>query len=174
MLSAEVFVDSMITHLWFNILPQVQAFFGDGSASLHTRNLNKYGKLRNGSLVVVPSALIKRSKSHFVSLPCGIDLVLGLNGYVYVQKHVEINEELIADPNTLYSDKNSEISGEERLMIARVCNIVRALADNRISIYDSIIQHAYEASLSFPCKDLCNPITRKTFIEEAFKLMEEQ
>ncbi|KAJ1559924.1 exosome non-catalytic core subunit rrp4, partial [Nowakowskiella sp. JEL0078] len=76
---------------------EIQQFFGDGVASLHTRNV-KYGKLRNGSLVVVPSTLIKRSKSHFATLSCGIDVVLGLNGYIWVSKHVEITPEMANQP----------------------------------------------------------------------------
>jgi exosome complex component RRP4 len=146
---------------------EVQAFFGDGAASLHTRNMNKYGKLRNGTLVVVPSALIKRSKSHFVNLSCGVDLVLGLNGYIYVQKHV------LANPDMLYSNSNGEISSEERLLIARVCNIVQALADNRMSIYDSIIDLAVKESMKFSVKDLCSQETRKLIVENSLKLLGE-
>jgi exosome complex component RRP4 len=55
---------------------EVQNFFHDGAASLHTRSI-KYGKLRNGSLVTVPANLVKRSKSHFVTLSCGVDLIIG-------------------------------------------------------------------------------------------------
>ena len=50
-------------------------------------------QLRNGQLVVVPPALIRRLKSHFTSLPCGVDLILGLNGYVWVSKHVKASEQ---------------------------------------------------------------------------------
>ncbi|KAG6374779.1 hypothetical protein JVT61DRAFT_4157 [Boletus reticuloceps] len=59
------------------LVAEVQAFFSDGAMSLHTRSL-KYGKLRNGQLVIVSPALIRRLKSHFISLPCGVDLILGL------------------------------------------------------------------------------------------------
>lgn len=72
----------------------------DGSLTLHTRNLN-YGKvivcvsfrdnlnfllfkLGQGNLITVSSQLIKRQKVHFVSLPCGISIILGLNGYIWV------------------------------------------------------------------------------------------
>lgn len=88
------------------LVAEVQAFFGDGAMSLHTRSL-KYGKvgvlrysiqmytytcpwqLRNGFLLTVPPQLIRRLKSHFyhVPPPCGpkgVDVILGLNGYVWV------------------------------------------------------------------------------------------
>jgi exosome complex component RRP4 len=45
-------------------------------------------QLRNGQLVAVPPALVRRLKSHFLSLSCGVDVILGLNGYIWVSKHV--------------------------------------------------------------------------------------
>ncbi len=119
------------------LVAEVQAFFADGAMSLHTRSL-KYGKvcvtlpppyfssfadsrttstyslniqlqLRNGQLVTVPPILIRRLKSHFYSLPCGVDLILGLNGYVWVSKHVKDNEqegEEGFDAEAVYSNLN--------------------------------------------------------------------
>jgi len=64
---------------------EVHAVFADGSLSLHARSL-KYGRLENGLFVAVAPGLVRRLKQHFVTLPppCGVDLVLGLNGYVWV------------------------------------------------------------------------------------------
>lgn len=61
--------------------------------SLHTRSL-KYGKLRNGQLVIIPPHLIRRLKSHFHHLPppCGpkgVDIIIGLNGLVWVSQGTE-------------------------------------------------------------------------------------
>lgn len=92
------------------LVAEVQAFFSDGAMSLHTRSL-RYGKvsssrqdcsqrnlpfpyqLRNGQLVTVPPILVRRLKSHFIALPCGVDLILGLNGYIWVSKHVKATEQ---------------------------------------------------------------------------------
>ena len=66
-------------------------------------------QLRNGQLVAVPPILIRRLKSHFVSLPCGVDLILGLNGYIWVSKHVKQSEqegEEGFDAEAVYSNKN--------------------------------------------------------------------
>jgi len=38
--------------------------------------------------VTVPPVLIVRLKSHFHSLPFGVDLIIGLNGYIWVSKTV--------------------------------------------------------------------------------------
>lgn len=38
--------------------------------------------------MTVPPSLIVRLKSHFHSLPFGVDLIIGLNGYIWVSKTV--------------------------------------------------------------------------------------
>lgn len=68
------------------LVAEVQGVYGDGSTSLHTRSL-RYGKLRNGRLVCVPSRLIKRGKSHFIRLEQGgqtVEMILGLNGWIWL------------------------------------------------------------------------------------------
>ncbi|AOA63563.1 Exosome non-catalytic core component [Komagataella phaffii CBS 7435] len=64
---------------------EVQSIFQDGSASLHTRSL-KYGKLRNGYFVKVPSSLIIRQKNHLHELPGSITIIIGVNGYIWISK----------------------------------------------------------------------------------------
>jgi exosome complex component RRP4 len=66
-------------------------------------------KLRNGSLVVVPPALVQRCKTHFHTLPCGVDLTLGLNGYIWVSKHTTRTAEEVV-PDTIYSSENEVIN----------------------------------------------------------------
>ena len=66
-------------------------------------------QLRNGMLVTVPPILVRRLKSHFVALPSGVDLVLGLNGYIWISKHVKEFEqegEEGFDAEAVYSNKN--------------------------------------------------------------------
>lgn len=124
---------------------EIQAFFSDDTASIHTRNI-KYGKLRNGIFISIPPGLIKRSKSHFITLPCGVDLVLGLNGYVWVSKSLdkETIEAQSTDPSALYSDNNVPIEDNERLMIARIGNSIKSLAKKNIHITDTRIMQEYD------------------------------
>lgn len=68
------------------LVAEVQGVYNDGSTSLHTRSL-RYGKLRNGRLVVVPCRLVRRGKSHFIRLQQGsqeIEMILGLNGWIWL------------------------------------------------------------------------------------------
>jgi hypothetical protein len=73
------------------------------------RTLYNFYKLRNGQLVTIPPVLVRRLKSHFITLPCGVDLILGLNGYIWVSKHVKENEqegEEGFDAEAVYSNQN--------------------------------------------------------------------
>lgn len=128
------------------LVAEVQAFFADGAMSLHTRSL-RYGKLRNGQLVAVPSVLIRRLKSHFLSLPCGVDLILGLNGYIWVSKHMQQTEQEGEDAfyaEAVYSNKNEYIDDATRAAISRVSNIIRVLAAHWVPLTDTLLLEAYE------------------------------
>lgn len=73
------------------LVSEVQQVYDSGSCALHTRSL-RYGKLRNGSLAIVPSKLIKRLRSHFVEIEkADTDVTLGLNGYIWISKHVKFD-----------------------------------------------------------------------------------
>ena len=61
---------------------EIQEHKQDRSIMLQCRSKN--GKLEAGQLVSVPPHLIKRLKHHVHVLPCGVSIVLGCNGYVWV------------------------------------------------------------------------------------------
>lgn len=82
----------------------MQAFYADGTMGLHTRGF-KFCKLRNGSFLCVPPVLVQRCKSQFHSLPCGVDVILGLNGYIWIHKKFEITGDE-SDPTVSYSSEN--------------------------------------------------------------------
>lgn len=66
-------------------------------------------KLRNGTLIKVHPILIRRLKSHFFPMPCGVDIILGLNGFIWVSKHVKETEQVGEegfDAQAIYSNKN--------------------------------------------------------------------
>ncbi|KAK1924455.1 putative exosome complex exonuclease rrp4 [Papiliotrema laurentii] len=132
------------------LVAEVQAFFADGAMSLHTRSL-KYGKLRNGQLVSLPPHLIRRLKSHFYHIPppcgpTGVDIILGLNGYVWVsvgttQEKRDGGEGF--DAEGVYSDKNDDISPEGRQAISTVAGIIQVFASHNIPLSDTLISDGY-------------------------------
>ncbi|KNZ61823.1 uncharacterized protein VP01_1351g2 [Puccinia sorghi] len=135
------------------LVAEVQGFFGDGSMSLHTRS-RKYGKLRNGMLLKVSSQLILRLKSHFHILPIGIDLIIGVNGWIWIaQQRAEsvpdesLNEAFEAESDNMYSDVNEPISSKTRENIARLAGAINLLSTHSMPISDGSILRTYEASL---------------------------
>ncbi|KAL0955158.1 hypothetical protein HGRIS_004067 [Hohenbuehelia grisea] len=140
------------------LVAEVQAFFSDGAMSLHTRSL-RYGKLRNGQLVVVPPILVRRLKSHFITLPCGVDLILGLNGYIWISKHVKESDqegEDGFDAEAVYSNKNDDIDTATRIAISRVSNIIQLISAHFMPLTGAILLEAYEWVVEQDCgtKDL--------------------
>ena len=74
---------------------EVHALLADGSLSLHARSL-EYGRLENGQAVYVPSALVSRIAAHFFTLRAGVDVILGLNGVIWLAAASELDAEAAA------------------------------------------------------------------------------
>ncbi|KAL7337484.1 hypothetical protein BJY59DRAFT_654591 [Rhodotorula toruloides] len=136
------------------LVAEVQAFFGDGAMSLHTRSL-KYGKLKNGQLVTVPPALVVRSKSHFHTLPFGVDLIIGLNGYIWISKTIKKETRLDGEEagfgeesgEGVYSGENEDISPAIRASITRVALLISLLATHCIPITAELVTEAHDVAL---------------------------
>lgn len=145
------------------LVAEVQSLFQDGSASLHTRSL-KYGKLRNGYFMAVSGvgggAGVVRAKRQIFTLQTSsrggeVDVILGVNGYIWISKHVEADkskdvsitriEEQVS--TTMYSSQNDDISSDTRQEIARVAGCIRALAENGVKVDEEMVRRAYDASL---------------------------
>lgn len=138
------------------ISAEVQKLMHDGAISLHTRN-DKYGKLTNGQFLQVPPMIVKRCKQHFHTLDFGIDMILGNNGYCWVQKTVEQKEEEGSSPTK--KQKRIEDEAGIREKIARVRNSILALSKMHIAIYKETVLDVYDASiqLGLQAKDIISP-----------------
>ncbi|KAK4503793.1 hypothetical protein PRZ48_004708 [Zasmidium cellare] len=143
------------------LVAEVQSLFQDGSASLHTRSL-KYGKLRNGHFMAVSGmgggAGVVRSKRQIFTLQTArggeVDVILGVNGYIWIAKHVEEKREEVGlnrleetASQSMYSSQNDEISSETRREIARLAGCIRVLAEGSVKVEEDNLRRAYEASL---------------------------
>lgn len=147
------------------LVAEVQSIHGDGSASLHTRSL-KYGKLRNGVFVGVAGAGggaggVVRSRRQIWTVTTAngggdVDVVLGVNGYVWIARHVEPEvqgkdvsitrlEESVS--GSVYSSQNDEAAPATRREIARLAGCVRTLAEAGIRVDEDLVRKAYEASV---------------------------
>ncbi|XP_063229426.1 exosome complex component RRP4 isoform X2 [Bacillus rossius redtenbacheri] len=135
------------------ISAEVQKIFDDGSLSLYTRSL-KYGKLSQGVLVKVFPSLVKRRKNHFYNFPCGISIILGNNGFIWIYPTSSEGD----DAGGGYTQNLDEVVPlVERASIARLRNCILALAHYKLMLHDSSIQYAYEESQKYSEHELLYP-----------------
>ena len=142
------------------ISAEVQSHYADGAMQLQTRSL-KYGKLENGQMMTIPPALVKRLKQHFVSLACGVDVILGNNGYVWitstqdeVEKASATGDEDTKMPHaeTLILQRKihaeTQISAETREKMCRVHNAISALVSIFALVHPENITAVYDESVA--------------------------
>jgi exosome complex component RRP4 len=143
------------------LVAEVQSLFADGSASLHTRSL-RYGKLRNGYFLAVDAAGIGRGRSQVVTLAAAggageVEVVLGVNGYVWIQKKIallgeggkgvsitRLEEEA---SETMYENRNEEISVQTRREIARIGECIKALVREGVRVDEEMLNAVYEIAV---------------------------
>ena len=150
------------------LVAEVQSIYQDGAASLHTRSL-KYGKLRNGVFLAVSGTGggggVVRARRQVWTVHTGngggeVDMVLGVNGYIWICKHsggelvegkggaqVSITRIEDAVAESMYSSRNDEIEPATRREIARLAGVVRALVEGGVRVDEEMVMRGYEASL---------------------------
>lgn len=143
---------------------EVQSLYQDGSASLHTRSL-KYGKLRNGVFLSVTGTGggggVVRSRRQVWTIDAAngagkIDIILGVNGYIWISKHVEpegttettaITRIEESTSSRVYSSQNDAILPETRREIARLRGVITALVEAGLKVDEDLVMKAYDAAL---------------------------
>jgi len=140
---------------------EIQSTYADGSLNLHTRSV-KYGKLVSGLFLTVPHALVKRSKNHFHTLPMGVDIILGTNGYIWITESkppTQMTSDVNMDEAEFVPEPVKLIGPEVRERMARVRNSILVLAHRYNSIHPKSILPIYRksAALSMPAKDMLKP-----------------
>ncbi len=123
------------------ICAEVQTIFHDGGIGLHTRNL-KYGKLVTGELLIVQHSLISRSRTHFILFSWGVEVILGVNGFVWVGKPRKSPDE--QNLESIYAPDLEYITLSERNMITRTRNCIHALNSASLNINEITIGLAFE------------------------------
>lgn len=150
------------------LVAEVQSLYHDGSASLHTRSL-KYGKLRNGVFMSVSGTGggggVVRSRRQVWTIETvngggKVDIILGVNGYIWISKHVEavgadtaITRIEDSITSTVYSSQNDEIAPETRREIARLGNVISVLVEGGLRVDEEMIMRGYEAVTEMELED---------------------
>jgi exosome complex component RRP4 len=150
---------------------EVQSLHQDGGASLHTRSL-KYGKLRNGIFVRVSGTGggggVVRSRRQVWTFNAAngggrIDVILGVNGYIWISKHVEMQSEgetetsitRIEESTTsrVYSSQNDQIGPETRREIARIRGVITCLVEAGLRVDEDMVMDGYKAAVEVEMED---------------------
>lgn len=146
------------------ISAEVQNVHSDGAVTLHTRSL-KYGKLSQGTLLRVSPSLVKRRKTHFHQLPCGANVILGNNGYIWISPAA-----MSEDETGGFAQNLSVVPKTERVVLSRLRNCILALASNGIMLWDTSLTYAYDASQKFQAQELL----REEVMEEVAEITRHQ
>jgi len=154
------------------LVAEVQSLHQDNTASLHTRSL-KYGKLRNGLFTSLSGAGggilsrrggVVRSRRQVFTLNTAageIDVVLGVNGYIFISKHVKATnqpefsitklEEAVSE--TLYSSQNDEIEPAVMREITRVSTLIKGLVACGMRVDEDMIVKVYDGAVELEAEE---------------------
>ncbi|OAA55471.1 exosome component 2 [Cordyceps fumosorosea ARSEF 2679] len=149
------------------VVAEVQQLHADGAASLHTRSL-KYGKLRNGVFASVSGvgggAGVVRAKRQAWTMEAAagagaahkIDVLLGVNGYVWISRHVEseapaeaagVNRMEESVSSRVYASQNDEVDVPTMREIARVRSVVLALVEAGLRVDEDTVTRGYHEAV---------------------------
>ncbi|CAF1291659.1 unnamed protein product [Rotaria magnacalcarata] len=135
---------------------EIQQIYQDGTLALQTRNL-RYGKLGEGILVHVRSSLVKRTKNHFHSLPCGASVIRGCNGSIWICPPASTSSDTNSVDTGGYVKNIESVSIDVRKTIVRLSNCIRILNQLGLQIFDTSIMDIYELSSDYEIDDLIQP-----------------
>ena len=142
------------------LVAEVQQLHQDGAASLHTRSL-RYGKLRNGVFAAVSGTGggggVVRSKRQLWTMDVEnaggqVDVLLGVNGYIWISKHIEeetpaeaagINRMEESVSSKAYSSQNDRMEVATMREIARIRSVILALVENGLKVDEDMVKRGY-------------------------------
>ena len=104
----------------------------DFNINLHLRH-EKFGRLSDGALVAVNSALVRRMTKHIVEYN-GLEFIFAVNGFIWIKS-------LQPDPAAF-----------ER--IAKMRNLIRILDDAMVPVHPALLFELFEQSAEVKAKDL--------------------
>lgn len=167
------------------LVAEVQSTYADGSCALHTRSL-KYGKLRNGILLAVTGtgggAGVVRARRQISTISTAhgggdVDVILGVNGYVWIAMHAadavpeaaSITRLEEGASHAMYSSQNDEIRGATRREMARIGMCIRMLEEARARVDEETVVRAYKAAVDseYAMDELTEAERRKGIVDAA-------
>lgn len=124
------------------ICAEVQQLFQDGTIGIHTRNLDKYGKLTTGTVLSVQQGLIARMKSHFLEID-KVEIILGMNGMIWIGKPRKSIRDL-QDLDEIYNDSlDPELNEGDYDRIIKMRRVILKLDEGFMPINEQNITREY-------------------------------
>lgn len=151
------------------LVAEVQMLHGDGAAALHTRSL-RYGKLRNGIFLslsgVGGGGGVVRAKRQLWTMDTRAgkaDVILGVNGYIWICKHTEVEvaaegaglhrlDEVVS--LNMYSSQNDHVDVALMREIARIRCAIVALVENGLRVDEDMVVRGYEVAVEMGNEDV--------------------
>lgn len=117
---------------------EVQTIFQDGAIGIHTRS-QKYGKLVNGVLIRVSPKLIRRARTQFIYPNPHVEIIIGINGNIWIggPRHTLSAQSL--DTELHYSDSVKTLEGPGLHEIKKYYQHICTLSLNESEINESSI-----------------------------------
>lgn len=150
------------------LVAEMQSLYQNGRASLHTRSLT-YGKLRNEVFMSVSGTtggdgVVRAGRQVWtidrVYSGGKVDMILGVNGYIWISKHIEpvggdtsitrIEENV---SSTVYSSQNDEIEAETQREIARIRGVIQLLVEQGLRVDEDTVMKGYESAVKVDRKE---------------------
>lgn len=82
-----------------------------------------------------------------------VDVILGVNGYIWISKHVETAQDTSITrieesvSSTVYSSQNDAIEPETRREIARIGGVIQLLVQEGLRVDEDMVMKGYEAAV---------------------------
>lgn len=105
----------------------------------------------------VRSSLVKRTKNHFHSLPCGASVIRGCNGAIWICPASLNSSDSNAVDTGGYVKNIESVSLDVRKTMVRLSNCIQILNRLGLPIYDTSIMQIYDSSMSYDVHELIEP-----------------
>lgn len=89
-----------------------------------------------------------------------VQVILGVNGYIWISKYVEVAggetaitrmEESVS--STVYSSQNDEIAPDTRKEISRIRGVINLLVEEGLRVDEDMVMKGYEAAVMIDSED---------------------
>ena len=98
------------------------------------------------------TSLIRRSRSHFLNFEWGVEVILGVNGFLWIGKPRKSPDQ--QDLDSIYSSTLEDVDSVLREAICRTRNCILAMNNSFVHLEEPTIKQVYSLSLDYAVADI--------------------